>query len=45
MHHFYVSWMSKSTRIKKILKKYLVQIIGTDQLNKLRSYIKGDKNA
>lgn len=44
MHHFYVSWMSKSTRIKKILKKYLVNIIGVDRLNGLRDCIKGDCN-
>lgn len=35
-HLFLVSWMSKSTIIKKMIKKVLVKIIGKDGLNQLR---------
>ena len=41
MHHFYVSWMNKTTNIKKILKAWLVKIVGIKKINKLRMYIRG----
>ncbi|HAT4134360.1 glycosyl transferase [Clostridium perfringens] len=45
IHHFYVSWMNKTIKFKKILKKSILQIIGYRIWDKLRVCIKGEKNA
>lgn len=42
VHHFLVSWMSKKEIVKKKLKKIIVPIIGVDNMNKIRKYLKKD---
>lgn len=36
VHHFFVSWMPWHARVKKIVKKYLVKIIGVQNMNNIR---------
>lgn len=36
IHHFYKSWLPKNTRLKSLLKKYLVKVIGVKNLERLR---------
>lgn len=48
VHHFCVSWQSKSVILKRNIKKLIVKVIGlqaTENMrNKVFGYIKGDKN-
>lgn len=38
IHYFYKSWLPFSQKIKQVLKKILVRLIGTHKMNELRSY-------
>ena len=40
VHHFYVSWMPLSVRVKRKIKKYIVKIIGKKNLIMLRSILR-----
>lgn len=40
VHHFHVSWMPINIRLRKYIKKYLVKIIGKNNLIKIRKKIR-----
>lgn len=40
-HLFLVSWLPWTTKLKKAIKRVVILIIGKDNMNKIRNYIKG----
>lgn len=42
IHHFIVSWLPWTIKVKKVIKKFIIPIIGKNNMNKIRSMLKNN---